>query len=65
MTQTKFLITGATGATHGDAARQLLDKQRAVRALAHRPDERSAQLQKLGARSCLGTSSISTLCVPR
>ena len=26
MTQTKFLITGATGATGGDAARQLLEK---------------------------------------
>src|SRR5882762_5260865 len=46
MTQTKFLITGATGATGGNTARQLLEKQHAVRALAHRPDERSEQLQK-------------------
>src|SRR2546430_6248997 len=54
MTQTKFLITGATGATGGDAARQLLEKQHAVRALAHRPDERSEQLQKLGAEVVFG-----------
>jgi NAD(P)H dehydrogenase (quinone) len=54
MTQTKFLITGATGATGGAAARQLLEKQHAVRALAHRPDERSEQLQKLGAEVVFG-----------
>ncbi len=54
MTQTKFLITGATGATGGHAARQLLEKQHAVRALAHRPDERSEQLQKLGAEVVFG-----------
>jgi len=35
MTQTKFLITGATGATGGNTARQLLEKQHAVRVLAH------------------------------
>jgi short subunit dehydrogenase-like uncharacterized protein len=40
MAQAKFLITGATGATGGGAARQLLEKKHAVRALAHRPDER-------------------------
>src|SRR5215510_15643661 len=54
MTQTKFLITGATGATGGDAVRQLLEKQHAVRALAHRPDERSEHLQKLGAEVVFG-----------
>src|SRR5262249_39460453 len=54
MTQTKFLITGATGATGGEAVRQLLEKQQAVRALAHRPDERSKQLQKLGAEVVFG-----------
>jgi uncharacterized protein YbjT (DUF2867 family) len=47
--QVTFLITGATGATGGYAARQLLEKKRAVRVLAHRPDERSEQLQRLGA----------------
>ena len=54
MAQTKFLITGATGATGGDAARQLLEKDHAVRVLAHRPDERSEQLQKLGAEAVFG-----------
>ena len=34
MSQTKFLITGATGATGGDAVLQLLEKGRDVRALA-------------------------------
>src|SRR6266853_758966 len=54
MAQTKFLITGATGATGGDAARQLLEKDHAVRVLDHRPDERSEQLQKLGAEAVFG-----------
>ena len=54
MTQSKFLITGATGATGGYTARQLLEKQHAVRVLAHRPDERSEQLQKLGAEVVFG-----------
>src|SRR5260370_29127308 len=54
MTQTKFLITGATGATGGHAARQLLEKGQAVRVLAHRPDERSEQLQKIGAEVVFG-----------
>jgi NAD(P)H dehydrogenase (quinone) len=54
MTQTKFLITGATGATGGYAVRQLLEKKHAVRVLAHRPDERSEQLQKAGAEVAFG-----------
>ena len=54
MTQTKFLITGATGATGGGTVRQLLEKQHAVRVFAHRPDERSEQLQKLGAEVVFG-----------
>jgi len=45
MTQTKFLITGATGGTGGYTVRQLLEKNQAVRVLAHRSDERSEQLQ--------------------
>ena len=65
MTQTKFLITGATGDTGGYTVRQLLEKNHAVRVLAHRPDERSEQLQSLAPRSCLATSSTSTPCVPR
>src|SRR3984957_14203400 len=54
MTQTKFLITGATGATGGDTVRQLLEKNHAVRVLAHRPDERSEQLLELGAEVVFG-----------
>ena len=54
MTETKFLITGATGATGGHTARQLLEKGQAVRVLAHRPDERSEQLQKIGAEVVFG-----------
>src|SRR5260221_993126 len=54
MAQTKFLITGATGATGGYTARQLLEKNQAVRVLAHRSDERSEQLQKVGAEVVFG-----------
>jgi NAD(P)H dehydrogenase (quinone) len=54
MTKTKFLITGATGDTGGYTVRLLLEKNHAVRVLAHRPDERSEQLQKLGAEIVFG-----------
>src|SRR5260370_5263003 len=54
MAQTKVLITGATGATGGYAVRQLLEKQHAVRVLAHRPDERSEQLLEAGAEVVFG-----------
>ena len=54
MTQTKFLITGATGSTGGYTVRQLLEKNQAVRVLAHRPDERSEHLQKVGAEVVFG-----------
>ena len=54
MAQTKFLITGATGDTGGYAVRQLLEKNHDVRVLAHRPDERSEQLQKVGAEVVFG-----------
>src|SRR5260370_30710953 len=54
MTPTKFLITGATGDTGGYTVRQLLEKNHAVRVLAHRPDERSEHLQKSGAEVVLG-----------
>src|SRR6266404_7547095 len=54
MTQTKFLITGATGYTGGYTVRQLLEKNQAVRVLAHRSDERSEQLQKIGAEVVFG-----------
>jgi NAD(P)H dehydrogenase (quinone) len=54
MTQTKFLITGATGDTGGYTVRQLLEKNQAVRVLAHRPDERSEQLLAVGAEVVFG-----------
>src|SRR6266849_3212303 len=54
MAQAKFLITGASGTTGGNTARQLLQNKHAVRALAHRPDERSEQLQRLGAEVVFG-----------
>ena len=54
MTPTKFLITGATGDTGGYTVRHLLEKNHAVRVLAHRPDERSEHLQKSGAEVVLG-----------
>jgi uncharacterized protein YbjT (DUF2867 family) len=54
MAQTEFLITGATGDTGGYTVRQLLEKNHAVRVLAHRPDERSEQLQKFGAEVVFG-----------
>src|SRR5437588_11100053 len=46
---TRYLITGATGATGGEAARLLLERGASVRALAHREDERSRELQQRGA----------------
>jgi len=54
MAQTKFLITGATGDTGGYTVRQLLEKNQAVRVLAHRPDERSEQLLEVGAEVVFG-----------
>src|SRR6202030_493898 len=54
MTQKKFLITGATGATGGYAVRQLLEKRHAVRVLAHRRDQRSEQVEKSGAEVVFG-----------
>jgi NAD(P)H dehydrogenase (quinone) len=54
MAQTKFLITGATGATGGYTVRQLLAKKQAVHVLAHRADDRSKQLRELGAEVVLG-----------
>ncbi len=54
MPQTKYLITGATGDTGGYAVRQLLEENHAVRVLAHRPDQRSEQLQQAGAEVVFG-----------
>lgn len=54
MADTKFLITGTTGATGGAAAAQLLDKGRDIRAFVHREDERSEALRKRGAEVFVG-----------
>src|SRR5260370_3942295 len=54
MTQKKFLVTGATGATGGYAVERLLERGHAVRALAHREDDRSKRLQELGAEVVIG-----------
>lgn len=50
----RYLITGATGATGGAAAEQLLDKGKAVRAFVHREDHRSEALRKRGAEVFVG-----------
>ena len=54
MTQKKFLVTGATGATGGYAVERLLERGHAVRALAHREDNRSKRLDKMGAEVVIG-----------
>ena len=51
---TRHLITGATGATGGEVVRLLLDAGASVRALAHREDERSRELQRRGAEVVYG-----------
>ena len=54
MAQKKFLVTGATGDTGGYAVERLLERGHAVRALAHREDDRSKRLQELGAEVVIG-----------
>jgi uncharacterized protein YbjT (DUF2867 family) len=54
MGEIRYLITGATGATGGAAAEQLLDKGKAVRAFVHREDHRSEALRKRGAEVFVG-----------
>jgi uncharacterized protein YbjT (DUF2867 family) len=49
MTNTRVLVTGATGKIGGAVAAQLLEKGVATRALVHRDDGRSARLRDLGA----------------
>ena len=48
MIQGKVLVTGATGDTGGATVEELLSRGHRVRALAHRQDERSKQLQERG-----------------
>src|SRR5260370_8626434 len=54
MTENSLLIRGAAGGTGGNGARQLVEKGQAVRVLDHRPEERSEQLQKIGAEVVFG-----------
>ena len=54
MPQKKFLVTGATGDTGGYTVEQLLERGHAVRALAHREDDRSKRLEKMGAEVVIG-----------
>src|SRR5215472_5889052 len=54
MADMQFLITGATGATGGAAAEQLLEQGRRVRAFVHRLDERAENLRKRGADIVVG-----------
>jgi uncharacterized protein YbjT (DUF2867 family) len=49
MTNTRVLVTGATGKIGGAVAAQLLEKGLPTRALVHRDDARSARLRELGA----------------
>src|SRR6266436_8504398 len=52
--KTRFLVTGATGDTGGYTVEQLLKRGHAVRALAHREDDRSKRLEKMGAEVVIG-----------
>jgi NAD(P)H dehydrogenase (quinone) len=49
-----FLITGATGKTGATSVRLLLERGHRVRALVHRPDERSEALAAAGAEIVTG-----------
>src|SRR5258706_15745137 len=54
MAQKRFLVTGATGDTGGYTVEQLLERGHAVRALAHREDDRSKRLEKMGVEVVIG-----------
>jgi NAD(P)H dehydrogenase (quinone) len=54
MIQGKVLVTGATGDTGGATVEELLSRGHRVRALAHRQDERSKQLQARGVEVVFG-----------
>jgi NAD(P)H dehydrogenase (quinone) len=54
VTQSRFLITGATGFTGGNTTRVLLKKGVPVRALVHKEDARSEALRRSGAEVVVG-----------
>ncbi len=54
MSKPLILVTGATGKTGTPVAELLLERAFPVRALAHRPDDRSKRLEKLGAEVVFG-----------
>src|SRR2546421_10163334 len=54
MAQNRFLVTGATGDAGGYTVEQLLERGHAVRGLAHREDDRSKRLEKMGAEVVIG-----------
>ena len=54
MARQKFLVTGATGDTGRHTVEELLARGHQVRALAHREDDRSKRLQKIGAEVVIG-----------
>jgi hypothetical protein len=49
-----FVVTGATGHTGSYTVERLLERGQAVRALAHREDDRSQRLEKTGAEVVIG-----------
>ncbi len=54
MAQKKFVVTGATGHTGSCTVERLPERGHAVRALAHREDNRSKRLEKMGAEAVIG-----------
>src|SRR6267142_5277776 len=54
MAQKKFVVTGATGHTGSCTVERLLERGHAVRALAHREDNRSKRLEKMGGEVVIG-----------
>jgi NAD(P)H dehydrogenase (quinone) len=57
MKSSKILVTGATGATGGNAIKKLLELQAPVRALVHKIDARSEQLSAQGVEIVQGDLS--------
>ena len=54
MSERRYFVTGATGATGSAVVRLLLDKKKAVRAFVHSEDDRAKKLRDLGAEVVTG-----------